>query len=199
MDKQLFTLGGKAWINLINTNYIADNQEFDILFQPSSALHWLDENVLLRPSDVQALGNQELFDQLIVKLTLLRDLSRLVLRDLKIEGKVSLAVVDSLQAFTKEIRQGLKINLEAEKLVLVSEGVTTIDHVLYTLFQSIFETLDNVAISRIRNCDHPECRLHFVDTSKAGKRRWCSMDLCGNRQKAADFYARNKKARDSAH
>nr|WP_090396707.1 CGNR zinc finger domain-containing protein [Natribacillus halophilus] len=48
------------------------------------------------------------------------------------------------------------------------------------------------SIGRIRECEHPECILYFVDTSKSGKRRWCSMELCGNRQKAADFYARKK-------
>jgi predicted RNA-binding Zn ribbon-like protein len=39
--------------------------------------------------------------------------------------------------------------------------------------------------SRIRRCASEACGAWFVDTSKAGRRRWCSMALCGNREKAS--------------
>ncbi|MEV4612267.1 CGNR zinc finger domain-containing protein [Kitasatospora sp. NPDC049258] len=41
---------------------------------------------------------------------------------------------------------------------------------------------------RIKACAHPNCILHFFDTSQNGRRRWCSMALCGNRAKAARHY-----------
>lgn len=44
----------------------------------------------------------------------------------------------------------------------------------------------------IRRCEHPECILWFYDRTKAHKRRWCSMALCGNRHKVAEF--RKRKA-----
>jgi predicted RNA-binding Zn ribbon-like protein len=36
---------------------------------------------------------------------------------------------------------------------------------------------------RIRQCAAGDCRLVFVDTSRPGRRRWCSMQRCGNRAK----------------
>jgi predicted RNA-binding Zn ribbon-like protein len=45
---------------------------------------------------------------------------------------------------------------------------------------------------RIRRCDHPECVLHFYDTSARNTRRWCSMAGCGNRSKAARHYRRSR-------
>ncbi len=36
---------------------------------------------------------------------------------------------------------------------------------------------------RIRVCEADDCGLLFVDTSRPGRRRWCSMDWCGDRQK----------------
>lgn len=42
--------------------------------------------------------------------------------------------------------------------------------------------------SRVRKCANPECVLWFYDTSRNGQRRWCSMEGCGNRNKAARFY-----------
>lgn len=46
---------------------------------------------------------------------------------------------------------------------------------------------------RIRACEHPDCVLWFHDTSKAGRRRWCTMAGCGNRAKSARHYARSRK------
>lgn len=36
---------------------------------------------------------------------------------------------------------------------------------------------------RLRQCAADDCPLLFVDTSRAGVRRWCSMQRCGNRHK----------------
>ena len=48
----------------------------------------------------------------------------------------------------------------------------------------------NVDRNRVRKCD--QCVLHFRDTSKKGTRRWCSMQLCGNRLKVAAYAARQR-------
>jgi predicted RNA-binding Zn ribbon-like protein len=44
--------------------------------------------------------------------------------------------------------------------------------------------------SRIRKC--PSCVVHFFDTSKKGSRRWCSMNLCGNKLKVAAYQRRKR-------
>jgi predicted RNA-binding Zn ribbon-like protein len=44
--------------------------------------------------------------------------------------------------------------------------------------------------NRVRECG--QCVLHFQDTSKKGTRRWCSMQLCGNRLKVAAYAARQR-------
>jgi predicted RNA-binding Zn ribbon-like protein len=49
--------------------------------------------------------------------------------------------------------------------------------------------------SRIRKCE--SCVVHFLDTSKKGSRRWCSMNICGNKLKVA-AYQRRKRDESSA-
>lgn len=49
--------------------------------------------------------------------------------------------------------------------------------------------------SRIRKCE--SCVVHFFDTSKKGSRRWCSMNMCGNKLKVA-AYQQRKRARDTS-
>lgn len=36
---------------------------------------------------------------------------------------------------------------------------------------------------RIRKCGASDCDVYFIDTSKAHRRQWCSMQNCGNREK----------------
>ncbi|PYU38741.1 MAG: hypothetical protein DMG54_29400 [Acidobacteria bacterium] len=53
---------------------------------------------------------------------------------------------------------------------------------------TLFATVDH---KRVRKC--AQCVLHFYDTSKKGTRRWCSMQLCGNRLKVAAYAARRRQ------
>jgi predicted RNA-binding Zn ribbon-like protein len=43
---------------------------------------------------------------------------------------------------------------------------------------------------RIKECAHPDCSLVFLDETQSGRRRWCSMDRCGNLVKTAGYRAR---------
>jgi predicted RNA-binding Zn ribbon-like protein len=45
-------------------------------------------------------------------------------------------------------------------------------------------------ILKVRECGEKTCRWFFLDKSKNHSRRWCDMQLCGNRSKAKRFYAR---------
>ena len=57
------------------------------------------------------------------------------------------------------------------------------------------DLLSETETSRLRQCE--SCIVHFFDTSKKGARRWCSMNICGNKIKVA-AYRRRKHAVDSA-
>jgi predicted RNA-binding Zn ribbon-like protein len=46
--------------------------------------------------------------------------------------------------------------------------------------------------ARIRQCANHSCLWLFLDDSKNGTRRWCSMQACGNRAKAHRHYLRQK-------
>lgn len=46
---------------------------------------------------------------------------------------------------------------------------------------------------RLRKCANPSCLLMFYDVSKAGRRRWCSMQTCGARAKVRAFRQRVRR------
>jgi predicted RNA-binding Zn ribbon-like protein len=52
------------------------------------------------------------------------------------------------------------------------------------------ELLAETEWSRIRKCE--SCVVHFFDASKKGSRRWCSMNICGNKLKVAAYQRRKR-------
>ncbi|WP_030338790.1 CGNR zinc finger domain-containing protein [Streptomyces californicus] len=45
---------------------------------------------------------------------------------------------------------------------------------------------------RLRPCANSACRLFLLDRSRANRARWCSMAVCGNREKARRHYERTR-------
>jgi predicted RNA-binding Zn ribbon-like protein len=63
-----------------------------------------------------------------------------------------------------------------------------------TLALTARDALDLVSsseLARMRSCANPDCRVLFVDHSRPGTRRWCSMQTCGNQAKKSAQRARN--------
>jgi predicted RNA-binding Zn ribbon-like protein len=58
---------------------------------------------------------------------------------------------------------------------------------------SAADLLVRAPLPRLRQCANPECGWLFLDNSKSGNRRWCSMSACGNRAKAHRHYLRQKE------
>lgn len=55
------------------------------------------------------------------------------------------------------------------------------------------DLLSGPQASRIRECSAPDCALLFVDTSRPGRRRWCSTEGCGNRTRTKAYRQRRKE------
>ena len=53
---------------------------------------------------------------------------------------------------------------------------------------SALELLTSARLTRVKTCPGMRCGWIFLDESPNGRRRWCSMETCGNRAKARRFY-----------
>ncbi|WP_344265537.1 CGNR zinc finger domain-containing protein [Actinomadura napierensis] len=80
---------------------------------------------------------------------------------------------------------------------LAADGTTTgwappvrATQALSTLAREMVELLSGPLSGRIRECASDDCPLVFVDSSRPGARRWCSMERCGNRHKLRALRAR---------
>jgi predicted RNA-binding Zn ribbon-like protein len=64
------------------------------------------------------------------------------------------------------------------------------DWLLAAIARSAAEILVEGPQARVRVCANPGCGLFFCDTSRTHRRRWCSMAVCGNRNKVSSFARR---------
>lgn len=68
-----------------------------------------------------------------------------------------------------------------------------LDRMLWPVVRSAAELLSSPALERVGECHGQGCGWLFVDTSKAGRRRWCRMASCGNRAKSRRHSQRARK------
>jgi predicted RNA-binding Zn ribbon-like protein len=64
------------------------------------------------------------------------------------------------------------------------------------LVGAVLDALDlaREAPGRVRECAAEPCMVVYLDTSRNRSRRWCSMQRCGGRAKAAAYYRRHRAA-----
>jgi predicted RNA-binding Zn ribbon-like protein len=69
-----------------------------------------------------------------------------------------------------------------------------IEAVLGPIALSALTLLTQADLSRIKQCQGDHCGWLFLDTTKNKSRRWCEMEVCGNRAKQKRHQSRLRKA-----
>lgn len=57
---------------------------------------------------------------------------------------------------------------------------------------------DPVALAGLRRCEGDHCRRVYLDTSRGRRRRWCSSEVCGNRERVARHRRRHTDPADAS-
>jgi predicted RNA-binding Zn ribbon-like protein len=73
-------------------------------------------------------------------------------------------------------------------------GVGGVRSLMSSVARDAIDVLGGPRAARLKRCEGSRCSLLFVDTSRSGRRRWCSMERCGNRAKVAAHRRRRKES-----
>jgi predicted RNA-binding Zn ribbon-like protein len=76
---------------------------------------------------------------------------------------------------------------------VLEPGGAGADRTIATMLGIVHEAVANATWPRLRACRRDTCKFAYYDRSKNGSRAWCSMAICGNREKA-----QRRRARDRA-
>jgi predicted RNA-binding Zn ribbon-like protein len=67
------------------------------------------------------------------------------------------------------------------------------DSLIWPIVLAAAELLASDSRTQIHECAGEGCGWLFLDTSRNRRRRWCTMESCGNRAKARRFYQRSRE------
>ncbi|MCP3803117.1 CGNR zinc finger domain-containing protein [Allokutzneria sp. A3M-2-11 16] len=76
--------------------------------------------------------------------------------------------------------------------VPTAPGASLADELAAFISTALLGVVRTLGHERFRACAAPGCRGVFADTSRAGRRRYCMPELCGNRLNVANHRARRQ-------
>lgn len=94
----------------------------------------------------------------------------------------------TLEAAGKKTRIGIRF--AAGKPVLAPEGDGA-SAALGRIVAAVAELATTPEWPRLKACRDAHCQVAFYDKSRNRSRGWCSMEVCGNREKARTFRAKH--------
>jgi len=191
-------VGGELVLDFVNTRPVQDGEPTELLEDFGAVLRWFQAADLLNSQQAAALehqwGGTTVAQRAIKDLEDLRE--RLREEILAWEGgrAIRRSTINELNGLmgVHPMLTRLTTNGTAYSTKLWFEVREPAD-LLAPLAHSAATLFAAGDRKRVRKCDN--CVLHFHDTSKKGTRRWCSMQLCGNRFKVAAYAARQRENR----
>jgi len=84
----------------------------------------------------------------------------------------------------------LRLVATPEGVVWACPGEDALERVVWPVARQAADLLTSRMVDRVGQC--PGCGWLFLDNSRNRSRRWCTMEVCGNRAKARRHYERTK-------
>jgi predicted RNA-binding Zn ribbon-like protein len=191
-------VGNHLALDFLNTRPVQDGEAMELLPDFASLLGWFQTAGLLSPRDVAGLkrhwGQSAEARRTVEAMRGLRERLRKEILTWEDGGTPQYPTIDELNQLMAAypMRARLRKRNRKELLTELYFKRQRPEDLFAPLAQAAAMLFANTNRDRVRKCD--QCVLHFVDTSKKGTRRWCSMQLCGNRLKVAAYAARRRSA-----
>lgn len=174
-------VGNDLVLDFVNTRIFAKTQEYDLIGKPHQLAGWLKEvGIQTQIDDWSTPDFARIHD--------LRDAIQAILKAVISGGAPdaeALAQINShlehYATHSQLTHNGTNFNInEVQTNLTPSAAMSFLANRTALLLASTDQ-------NRIKACAGSKCVLVFKDTSKSGRRKWCSMDTCGNRTKAAKY------------
>lgn len=180
-------LGDHLALDLLNTEARNEGEPLEFWQSDDDVLHWLARFGIIPAADGQPLAPGELLS----RAKALRALARQLITSIKHQQKPD---IDELNQYLEHFYSVPQLNEDADGKLQLSRSarLDVLGSLLGPVAEAVAQLLAEGDFALVRQCEHPDCILWFYDRTKAHKRRWCSMALCGNRHKAAQFRKRSQ-------
>ena len=190
-------VGNLLPLDLVNTRPVVNGQPMELLADWDALLRWFRAAGLASGTEMEALGRhwekRPEAGAFLEQLRTFREGLRATVLRLEAGEDPAAKIVTELNRLLRAHPMFLELRrteggLERRRLFELRRP----DDLLAPIVAAAAELLVVLDPARLRKCEC--CVLHFYDTSKNGARRWCSMQICGNRSKVAAYAARQRRA-----
>src|SRR5213592_4217640 len=180
-----FFLGGRLAVDLLNTVIVPDGRVRDLLSRRVDVASWGEAAGVVVRRDLRNAAREP------AGLRAFREALRRGLVAWAAAGTPPARVIALVNHHMARDPVVTELRGRGRKVVTrVRSTAGTRERLYGAVARSAAELLTGGDPRRLRKCANPACRLMFYDTSKAGRRRWCSMQTCGGRAKVRAFYQR---------
>jgi predicted RNA-binding Zn ribbon-like protein len=191
-------VGNHLALDFLNTKPILESEPQELLTNAAALQQWLvaSETVTSQKNKalMRAWRGSRRGEAFIRQLTAFRERLRAAVLRLEVGSLPGDAFLAEIDRLLKEHPQRTCLRREASKVALsVFFEPRKPEDVWAPIIAAVADLLTEVEPSRIRKCESESCVVHFYDTSKKGSRRWCSMNICGNRLKVAAYQRRRRQ------
>ncbi|AKG34781.1 CGNR zinc finger domain-containing protein [Paenibacillus durus] len=170
-------------LNLVNTEENRRGKRHDLLETDQQVYSWFEhmfsEQVIhaeqFSPNDHVHFSQESVF-----ALKELRGLLRKGFQDIVDGQQVDEHWIHSLERYINHAP--FTFAIKGNKLIPIPCGPYA-NALLSLIAYDALELLANGKLATLHRCSNPKCLWMFMDAT--GKRKWCSMKICGNRMKAA--------------
>jgi len=197
IDGFLF-VGNHLALDFLNTRPLLEDRPEELLPGVEALVRWLVASGLLTPQMGKALAKK--WRETPQAAVFLRELLafRERFRAMVLRQEAGMPVSDQFIAEVNSLllQHPSRVALQRKKEKLELEAAFEPEgpnDVWAPIAIAVSELLSDVPPARLRKCE--ACIVHFLDTSKKGSRRWCSMNICGNKIKVAAYQQRKRAAR----
>jgi predicted RNA-binding Zn ribbon-like protein len=196
IDGFLF-VGNHLALDFLNTKLLLAGALQELLPDVDALIRWLVASGLLTGQTGEALAKKWSDTPhaavLLRELLKFRERLRAVVVRQEAGFSASDAFIAELNSLLKQHPNVIALQRNGEKLGLETAfELEKPNDVWAPIAIAVAELLSEVSPVRLRKCE--ACIVHFLDTSKKGSRRWCSMKICGNKIKVAAYQKRKRAA-----
>jgi len=182
----LFLADDRA-LDFINTSYGVSEEHQECLGSDAQVLDWLKQAGFPPPVERPSARSGALLKAALE----LRKIATDLVMARKAGGVGNVAMLNRMLALGNSYHE-LVWSKRAEPTLEQRRRAGSIEALLVPVAEAAATLLAQGDFTLIRRCEGSDCVLWFYDHTKAHRRRWCSMELCGNRTKVAAFRARAK-------
>ncbi|MDT2848388.1 CGNR zinc finger domain-containing protein [Vagococcus carniphilus] len=175
-------------LNFLNSKLVSHGKIIDLIDSKDSLRHWAETP---HQKDIEYNLQLSIFNSCLDQI---EDVSPIIAFRNDVQGLLFEIINEEKSVFyLKNMIEENLINNPLSVIFVESHAMYVpakdgLEGIKSIILLSLIDLIETGQVDSLKRCDNPECFSVF--SNKSGRRKWCSMKICGNRNKVEQFEKR---------